>query len=84
MKLSVKGLGLACGILWAVAVFLVGICNQFVPAYGGLFLQLVDSIYPGYHAGGGYSSVVIGSLYAFLDALIGGALFAWLYNKLAK
>ena len=28
-------------------------------------------------------SSVIGLVYAFFDALIGGAIFAWLYNKLA-
>jgi hypothetical protein len=26
---------------------------------------------------------VIGLVYAFFDALIGGAIFAWLYNKIA-
>jgi hypothetical protein len=42
------------------------------------------SIYPGYHANHSIAQVVIGSLYAAADGLIGGAVFGWLYNWLAK
>jgi hypothetical protein len=52
------------------------------PPYGESFLQLLDSIYPGYHASGGFGSVVIGSLYAVVDGAVGGLVFGWLYNLL--
>jgi len=82
MKLSVKALALTMGILWAVAFFLVATLNQFKGGYAAPFLNVVDSIYPGYDMGG-FGSVIIGTLYAFVDGLIGGAIFAWVYNKLS-
>ena len=50
------------------------------PGYGLAFLQLCASVYPGYHPGSGLGSVFIGAVYALFDGLIGGAIFAWLYN----
>jgi len=78
--ISVKGLAFAAGILWAAAVFLVGIGNLLWPSYGVAFLEVVRSIYPGYAGTAGFPGVLVGSLYALLDGLIGGAVFAWLYN----
>jgi hypothetical protein len=82
MKLSIKGMALACGAIWGVAVFLVGLGNLCCPPYGAAFLELIDSLYPGYHyqEGAGFGSVVIGSLYGLFDGAIGGAVFAWVYN----
>ncbi|UCC72508.1 MAG: bacteriophage holin [Gemmatimonadota bacterium] len=82
MRLSIKALALTLGIIWAAAVFLVGVCNLIWPSYGTSFLQLAASIYPGYELGG-FGSVIVGTLYAFVDAVVAGAIFAWLYNKLA-
>lgn len=84
MKLSVKGLALASAILWASALFLTGVINLRWPGYGQAFLEAMSSIYPGYKVGSGISGVITGTLYALLDAGIGGALFAWLYNLFAE
>ena len=84
MKLNVKALALAAAILWSVAILLVGIANMMYPNYGVLFLELIGSIYPGYLPFRGVSSVIIGAGYGFVDAGIGGAVFAWLYNCFAK
>jgi len=81
MRLSVKSLALSVGILWGGTVFLVGIVNLIWPGYGNAMLELASSIYPGYHIGG-FGSVIVGALYAFLDGAIGGAILAWLYNAL--
>lgn len=81
MKLSIKSLALSMGILWGAAVFLVGISNLIWPGYGDAMLELASSIYPGYSVGG-FGSVIVGALYAFVDGAIGGAILAWLYNKL--
>ena len=81
MKLSIKALALSFGIIWGAAIFLVGIAHLIWPGYGTAFLGLVDSIYPGYDVGG-FGSVIVGTLYGLVDGAIGGAVLAWLYNKL--
>jgi hypothetical protein len=82
MKLHVPTLALAAGLLWSGAVLAVGLANMARPDYGGAFLSLIASIYPGYHPGSGIGSVIMGTLYGLADGAIGGALFAWLYNLL--
>lgn len=83
MRLHIPALALASAIIWSGAVLLVATANLIWPSYGGAFLILVDSVYPGYHAGSGVGSVVIGTLYAALDGILCGAVFALLYNTLA-
>ncbi len=82
MKLSVKKLALSCSILWGLAVLLVSTSNLIWPDYGDSFLTVIASIYPGYEAMQGISSIIIGTLYGIVDAGIGGAIFACLYNFL--
>jgi hypothetical protein len=84
MKFSVKGLAIASGILWGVAILGTGLANLIWSPYGQQFLQLMASVYPGYHATHSIAEVVIGTLYGFVDGLIGGAIFGWLYNQFAK
>lgn len=83
MKLSVKAVAFACGLIWGACVLLVGICNLIWPDYGLAFLDLAASIYPGYDAVPTIGSVIVGTLYALLDGAIGGLIFAWLYNLCA-
>ncbi len=83
MKLSIKALALAAGILWGGAILFVSVIQMMSPDYGVQFLNLVASVYPGYQAGAGAGSVVTGTLYGFADGAIGGAIFAWLYNVIA-
>jgi len=82
MKFALIPMAIACAILWGGAVFLCGTANVLWPSYGESFLQLLDSIYPGYHASGSFGSVVVGTLYATMDGAVGGLLFGWLYNLL--
>jgi hypothetical protein len=84
MKLSVKGLAFASALLWGVlAMFLTGVANLIWPTYGQDFLRLMASVYPGYHATPSFGQVIVGALYGILDGAIGGAVFAWLYNRCA-
>jgi len=84
MKFSVKGLSLASGILWGVAMLVMGLANLIWTNYGQQFLQTMASVYPGYHATRSIAEVIVGTLYGFVDGLIAGAVFAWLYNQFAK
>jgi hypothetical protein len=80
MKLNIKAFVLTCAILWAAAIFIVGIANMIWPGYGAALLQVMASIYPGYAVSGTFGSLIVGTLYAVVDGAIGGLVFAWLYN----
>ena len=84
MKFSIKGLALASGILWGLAMLGMGLANLIWNGYGQQFLQTMASVYPGYHATRSVAEVVTGTLYGAVDGLIAGAVFAWLYNQFAK
>lgn len=83
MKLNLKALSVALAILWAGAVFIVGLANLIWPTYGQAFLKMLASIYPGYHAAGTFGDMIAGSLYALVDGAIAGLIFGWLYNLIA-
>ncbi len=84
MKLSIKAMAITFGLLWGAAMLIVSTINMFSPDYAKDFLNIVASVYPGYEAGEGLKSVIIGTLYAVFDAAIGGAIFAWVYNFFVK
>lgn len=80
MKLSIKALTIAGGIIWALAILFVGILNIIFSEYGGEFLKVMASVYPGYKASGTFIDVIVGTLYALLDGAVAGLVFALLYN----
>jgi len=84
MKLSVKGLAFTAAIIWGAALLIMGGANIIFPGYATNFLEVMGSVYPGYHPSTGISSVILGSMYGIVDAGIGGAIFAWLYNFIAE
>ena len=85
MKLNVKALALALGIIWGGAVFIMAWWATF---YGpaGAVVAFAGKFYLGY--GAGFTGSLIGLVWGFVDAAIGGLILAWLYNliseKLAK
>ena len=83
MKLNPKALALTFALGWGGAVFLVALLNRFWPGYGGAFLNLAASLYPGFHPGG-MKAGIVGTLYAILDGAVWGFVLAWLYNKLSE
>jgi hypothetical protein len=80
MKLNIKSFALTCGIIWGFGLFFL---TWWFIAFDGATGEptLIGKVYRGYTVSPIGS--VIGLVYAFFDALIGGAIFAWLYNKLA-
>lgn len=80
MKLNVKAFALACGIIWGFGLFFL---TWWIIAFDGATGEptLIGKLYRGYTVSPIGS--VIGLVYGFFDALIGGVIFAWLYNKMA-
>jgi hypothetical protein len=83
MRLSIRALAIAVGIMWGGAILIVGAINLVAPSYGMSFLQMTSSIYPWFHAAHGVRSVVIGTVDGFIDGAVGALLLAVLYNSLA-
>jgi hypothetical protein len=83
MKLSLKAIAAACGLLWGGALLTVGVANLIRPSYGTKFLRTVASVYPGYNARATAGQVAVGTACALADGAIAGALTAWLYNRFA-
>jgi hypothetical protein len=80
MKLNVKAFGLACGLIWGLGLFFL---TWWVIAFEGATQQItmIGHLYRGYRISPVGS--IIGLVWGFFDALIGGVVFAWLYNLLA-
>ena len=81
LKLDVKAFGLAVGIVWGGAMFLLGI-SVMLFNWGTAWLNLLSSCYIGYKAT--FLGSIIGGIWGLIDAGIGGIIVAWLYNKFAK
>jgi hypothetical protein len=80
MKLSVKAFGVTCGLIWGLGLF--GL-TWWIIAFDGATAEVtfIGRIYRGYAITPLGS--VAGLVWGLADGLIGGAIFAWLYNLLA-
>jgi len=81
VKLDVKAFGLAFGIMWGALMFLLGLTNIFCH-WGIVIQEVMANLYIGYKPT--FLGSIIGGIWGFFDAGIGGVIIAWLYNKLAK
>ena len=79
MKLNVRAFALSCALVWGVGLFLM---TWWIIAFDGATTEitLIGKVYRGYAITPLGS--VIGLIWGLLDGLIGGAIFAWLYNLL--
>ncbi|MGB7283017.1 MAG: hypothetical protein WBE13_12210 [Candidatus Acidiferrum sp.] len=80
MRLSLKGMAAAGGLLWGGAILFVGLVNLVWPTYGVSFLEVIGSVYPFVHASRSFAVVAIGSIDGLVDGAIAGLFFGWLYN----
>ena len=80
MKLNVKAFALTCGIVWGIGLFAL---TWWMIAFGGATGEttLIGRVYIGYSISPAGS--VVGLLWASVDGLIGGCIFAWLYNLIS-
>ena len=83
MKLDVKAMALTIGLIWGAAMLLTGVAYVISHGYGEAFLDVMASVYPGYDATSSFGDVIVGTLYGLVDGAVGGAVVAWLYNRLA-
>ena len=77
VRLSVLGLGISLGIVWAVAMLITGIGATYFD-YGNQFVEMFGSIYMGYEAS--LVGSLIGCAWGFVDAFVGGVIIALVYN----
>ncbi len=79
MKLHPKAFGLTCGLFAGAGLFTL---TWLALWQGDFSLNWVGNFYLGYQVSPLGS--VIGLVWAFLDALVGGFCFALIYNYLAQ
>jgi hypothetical protein len=79
MKLNVKAFALTAAILCGVGLFLL---TWWVILFEGATgaKTIIGTVYRGYNISALGS--LLGLIWGFADGLIGGAIFAWLYNLL--
>jgi hypothetical protein len=79
MKLNVKAFAMACGLIWGIGLFVV---TWWIIAFEGASgdTLCLGRVYRGYNLSPAGS--FIGLIWGFVDGLIGGLIFAWLYNFL--
>ncbi len=77
MKLNVKAFALTCAIVWGTGLFMA---TWWIIALDGSSdgATFIGSLYRGYSITPLGS--IIGLAWAAVDGLVGGAIFAWLYN----
>lgn len=80
MKLSVKGLGLTMGLLWGVGLCLMTLVATYSGYMAPQLELLLVGVYPWYDVS--LVGAFIGLGEGFVDGLIGGVVFAWVYNYL--
>ncbi len=84
MQLSVRSFALTSALFFAGTVAVVGGVGLVFPGYGQPVLDLFASLYPGYAADGSVADWLVGIGLALVDGMIGGSVFAWLYNRIVR
>jgi hypothetical protein len=79
--MRIKAVTSASAILGGVCMLAVGLVNLSFPSYGGDFLRMVSSIYPGLHDSRTVSEVLLGTIYGFASGAILGYMFGLLYRR---
>ena len=79
MKLHAVKFGLALGIVWGISIFAMAISGAYM-GFGDQLVDIMSSLYIGYSASA--TGALIGLVWGFADAFVGGFVVAWIYNKL--
>lgn len=81
MRVSLRAVTLSSAILWGSAMLLVGLIHMATHSYGGDFLRIMSSVYPGADTAPTLGRVLLGTVYGFADGAIAGFLFGLLYDS---
>jgi hypothetical protein len=79
-KVNVKGLAIALGATWAICMLFAGWASTF--GWCTKFVEVMGSIYIGFKPT--FWGAIIGAIWGFFDAGIGGLIIAVIYNAVAK
>lgn len=80
-KIHIHTLALSLGIVWGVGLLILGL-SATVFGYGVTFIDLIGSLYVGYAPTA--LGALIGGVWGFIDAYVGGLLIGWLYNTFSN
>ena len=80
MRLRVRALGMAVGIVWGLGVLVATLCVIWLGQPTGV--ALMKQFYPGHDAT--YLGALVGLIWGFVYGFVAGALIAWLYNQFHK
>ena len=80
MKFDIKSFALTSGIMWGLTLFVIAWWIILIEG-GSSSTTVVGQMYPGYT----FSPIgsLIGLAWGLVDGSIGGAVFAWLYNRIS-
>ena len=85
-KLDMKAAVISMSVLWGGYVFLLGILTSLgvdnIIWFTKDAVAVLASIYPGFAPT--FAGAVIGGAQAVVCAIVGTAIFVWLYNRLLK
>ena len=84
MKLSLKSMVIAGALFKAICFLFISLLNVVLRPYGGAYLAMLMSLYPGYDPISGPVGIIVGTLYSLIAGALAGLLFGWLYNFLAE
>jgi hypothetical protein len=84
MKLSLKSMIIAGALFKAICFLFISLLNLVLRPYGGAYLAMLTSLYPGYDPVSVPIGMIVGTFYSLLAGALAGLLFGWLYNFFAE
>src|SRR5262249_16625150 len=82
MKLSIRSMIIAGALFKAVVFLFISLLNLVLRPYGGAYLALLTSLYPGYDPLSLPLGIIFGTFYSFVAGALSGLLFGSLFNFL--
>ncbi|MTI80899.1 MAG: membrane-associated protein [Firmicutes bacterium] len=79
-KIDVRAFSIALGTVCAIGMLFIGLASTL--GWGMIIVDTISSFYIGFAPT--FWGSIIGAIWGFIDGALGGAIFALIYNKLAK
>jgi predicted ABC-type sugar transport system permease subunit len=75
---------IAGALFKAICFLFISLLNLVLRPYGGAYLAMLTSLYPGYDPVSVPIGMIVGTFYSLLAGALAGLLFGWLYNFFAE